>query len=624
VTLGTTPQSFSWTFSSIVADEHGEVTFQMGGGGSATICVDDVSLTGGEPNGGYHPDTGPPVRVNQVGYLPRGPKQATVVTDATDPLAWRLRDAKGKVVASGRTVPHGPDTNSGDAVQLADFSRYSRSGDGYTLAVDLPAGEQVSYPFRIADDLYGGLRHDALEFFYQQRSGIAIDAKFVGPTYARAAGHVDVAPNQGDGNVTCLGGCDYSLDVRGGWYDAGDQGKYVVNGGIATWTLLDAFERAPGAFRDGAQAIPENHNRVPDILDESRWELNFLLAMQVPDGQPLAGMAHQKVHDDNWTGLPTMPWLDAQPRHLHPPSTTATLNLAATAAQCARIWRAYDRAFAGRCLTAAEKAWAAASAHPDLLPPGSDGNGGGAYDDSRATDEFFWAAAELYTTTGKAVYRDALTSSPFFGHAFDGDGFTWQSVAGLGAITLATVQNRLPAPALRTVRDDIVATAGADLAALRGQGYPNPYQPTTGGYSWGSNSFTLNDAITLGVAYDLTHQAKYRDGVLSSLDYVLGRNALNVSYVTDYGTVTTQNEHHRFWANELDPTLPHPPAGTMAGGPNSGLQDPVAAAKLQGCAPAKCYIDDIGSYSTNEEAINWNAPLVWASAFADEQARPCD
>ena len=132
------------------------------------------------------------------------------------------------------------------------------------------------------------------------------------------------------------------LDVSGGWYDAGDHGKYVVNGGISTWELLSTYERARHArtgqtdkLGDGTLAIPESGNKVPDILDEARWELEFLLKMQVPDGKPLAGMAHHKMHDEQWTGLPLLPSDDPQKRELHPPSTAATLNLAATAAQAA-------------------------------------------------------------------------------------------------------------------------------------------------------------------------------------------------------------------------------------------------------------------------------------------------
>src|SRR5205823_12710496 len=153
--------------------------------------------------------------------------------------------------------------------------------------------------------------------------------------WARAAGHPDNA-------VSCASGCTYTLDVSKGWYDAGDHGKYVVNGGIALFTLLDLYERTnilgttATELGDGTLDIPEGANGTSDLLDETRWELEFVLGMQVPDGSPLAGMAHHKIHDDDWTPLPTAPASDTTPRHLHPPSTAATLNFAAVTAPCAR------------------------------------------------------------------------------------------------------------------------------------------------------------------------------------------------------------------------------------------------------------------------------------------------
>src|SRR5690606_25376540 len=157
--------------------------------------------------------------------------------------------------------------------------------------------------------------------------------------YGRPAGHVGVEPNQGDISVPRQPGvCDYFLNVSGGWYDAGDHGKYVVNGGSSAHPLMSLYERGKAAFAGGPLHITETGNGVPDVLDEARWEQEFLLSMQVPDGKPLAGMAHHKIHDREWTGLPLLPHLDPQPRELHPPSTAATLNLAATAAQAARVF----------------------------------------------------------------------------------------------------------------------------------------------------------------------------------------------------------------------------------------------------------------------------------------------
>jgi endoglucanase len=125
--------------------------------------------------------------------------------------------------------------------------------------------------------------------------------------------------------------------------------------------------------------------------------------------------------------------------------------------------------------------------------------------------------------------------------------------------------------------------------------------------------------VVIASAYDITGRARYRDGVLTGLDYLFGRNALNQSYVTGYGEVNSHNQHSRWYAHQLDPALPNPPRGSLAGGPNSSIQDPVAQAKLAGCVAQFCYIDDIQSWSTNELTINWNAPLAWIASFVADQ-----
>jgi endoglucanase len=165
----------------------------------------------------------------------------------------------------------------------------------------------------------------------------------------------------------------------------------------------------------------------------------------------------------------------------------------------------------------------------------------------------------------------------------------------------------------------VVRGAEKYLAVQKAQAYGVPYAPAGNMWDWGSNSIILNNMVVLAGAYSLTGNPKYRNAVLTGVDYVLGRNALNQSYVTGYGEASSQNEHSRWYAHELDPALPHPPNGTLAGGANSSIQDPYAQSKLTGCVAQFCYIDDIQSWSTNEEAINWNAALAWISAFVADQ-----
>ncbi|MCX8281922.1 glycoside hydrolase family 9 protein [Phyllobacterium sp. 0TCS1.6C] len=577
-----------------------------------------------------------PVRVNQAGYLPQGPKGATIISDAQEPLDFRLLDAAGSTVYRGRTVPAGPHPSSGLKTHGADFSAFHGAGDGYRLAV---AGNE-SVPFPIGNSLYERLSIDAQSWFYLARSGTGIRADIVGEAYARPAGHVGIAPNRGDRQVPCLDRdeaaklypdldwhCDYRLDVEGGWYDAGDQGKYVVNGGIAVAQLMDIVERAelyandPAAITaDGRLRIPEHGNNIPDLLDEARWELEFLLKMVVPDGEPLAGMVHHKVHDTQWTGPPMLPHLDPKARALYAPSTAATLNLAAAAAQGARLFQRHDPAFAAILRKAAEKAWAAARRHPAIYAPSVYFEGGGNYGDGDVSDEFYWAAAELYLATGGASYLAALRQSPHWaGDVFDRGGhgaFDWAGTAGLARLHLALYgKRRLPAGDHADIRQSVIAAADRLLALQETEPFGQPYRPDNGQYDWGSNHLILQNMIVVSAAYDLTRKPIYLQGVRRGMDYLLGRNPMNLSYVTGYGTFYAKNQHSRWFAHQVEPSLPHPPPGSLAGGPNSSLVDEIARERLNGCVAQLCYVDDINAFGSNEITINWNAPLAYIASF---------
>ena len=535
-----------------------------------------------------------PVHMNQLGFPPGAPQRAIVADPSATPLPWRLLDASGKVRESGLTSVFGDDPQSGEHVHRIDAS--APAGIGYRMEV---AG-RTSRPFAVAPGLYDRLRGDALNYFYQTRAGIPIEARFAGGAqWARPAGH----PAE---RAACLSGrdmqgsdwpaCDIVRDVAGGWYDAGDQGKYVVNGGIAVWTLLNLYERQQAlgrtaAFGDRTGRVPETGNGVDDLLDEARWELEFFLKMQVPDGTRVrvpvgakrsapglafteteaGGMAWHKVGDAHWTALPTPPHLDREPRILFPPTTGATLNLAATAAQCGRIWRSIDPAFAARCLAAAERAFAAAKRNPQVYAIAAF-TGSGGYGDPDLSDEFYWAAAELFVTTGKAEYRAAVEASAWFRVAVAPE-FGWPKTATPGTISLALVPSLLPAAEKARLRRSLAFAADAFLTDEARTGYHIPYAPA--GWPWGSTSSILNRAIVLGLAADFTGEARYRTGVVDAMDFILGRNPLDRSFVTGTGARPMENPHHRFWTRQLDPRQPGPPPGVVSGGPNStAMGDP--------------------------------------------------
>lgn len=627
VELHTKPRTFVAELTMSEPDDAAaELTFLAGGDLAAAapfrICIGDVALES-RPFERFieaAPNELPRVRANQLGYLPQAGKRATWVSDASETQTWELLNATGARVATGRTRVHGLDAASGESVHVIDFSMFQAEGVGYRLRV----GADTSRTFDIRTDVYDQLRYAALAFFFHQRSGIELAMPFAGDArWARPPGHL------ADHALRC--GTAASCDVSGGWYDAGNYVKSVVNAGIAVWTLLHQYERAvraatTAAIGDGRLSIPEAENGVPDLLDEIRWELEFLLEMQVPPGEALSGAVHHAVASQAKTALGRAPHEDAQPRVLQAPSTAATLNLAAVAALAARVYSPIDSAFSARCLEAAQRAFEAAERRPTRYVPAAEAPNESVYADGDVRDEWYWAAAELWITTGHAKYRERLqpwAAQPIVpttlvrgaGDTGQNGVFTWQNVAAAGAMSLALAPDWLP-DERSWARREIARAADALLAVRAREGYSVPFAPGAGpNYPSGSNAFVLNNAIALAFAYEFTHDRKYLDGVVSAMDYLLGNNALDRSYITGFGARPVEHPHHAFFARVT------PPPGIATGGANSAADDPIArGAGVSGRPPQRCFFDHVESYSTNQVSISWNASLAWIAAFLADTA----
>ena len=576
------------------------------------------------------------ILTNQVGYFIGRAKKATFLCSEKDGMKFEVKDSSGKSVYSGTSEYFGYDDDSDDTVHTIDFTDFDESGTYY---IETENGAK-SREFSIGDNsAYSSMLYDALNYFYQNRSGIEIESQYItsGDTEAlsRAAGHnPDNAEIEQTWGYT---GSSGSLDVTGGWYDAGDHGKYVVNGGLSLWLMQNQYEIAKkygyeDVYADGTMSIPENSNGNPDLLDEARWQMEWMFKMIVEDGE-YQNMVYHKAHDEKWTALGIAPADDEMKRIIKPPTTAATLNFAACAAQSARLWKGIDDDFSEQCLEAAEKCYAAALEHPEMYAPLDESIGGGAYGDDNVTDEFYWAACELYVTTGDSKYYDDAKKSDFFlevptslsgGESVDTVGsFDWGHTAALGTFSIAL--NSDDDEDVSKSVESITSASDYYIDLENSQGYGLPYGQSTlsyndssTGYIWGSNSFVTDNSIVMAYAYLLGNDDKYIDGVISGVDYILGRNAEDYSYVTGYGTHAIENPHHRFWANEIDELFPKAPCGVMSGGPNSGMQDPWVKGsgwKKGEIAPQKCYMDNIEAWSVNECTINWNASLAWLISF---------
>ena len=639
----------SLTFTANQSLDVAEWAFHLGGDGQYTngdcfpagtvITFDNMSLIDMTSDENDYVHEEPWVRsgilTNQLGYLTETSKKATLLSDSKSPVKFSLLDESGKSVYDGKSTVIGYDEDSGDNVHVLDFSDYKKEGT-YSLKAD----DCTSRKFKIgiAKD-YSALLYDSLNYFYQNRSGIEIKSEYItsGDTkaLARKAGHAsDVAQIMSDFNGTKSG---KTQDVTGGWYDAGDHGKYVVNGGISLWLMQNQYEMAlytgsESAYADKTMNIPENNNGYPDLLDEARYEMEWMLKMIVLDG-PYKDMVYHKVHDIKWTGLGLAPADDDQERIIMPPTTAATLNLAACAAQSYRLWKDLDKTYADKCLDAAKAAYKAASANPKMFAPLEESGGGGAYGDDKVVDEFYWAACELYLATGDKQYLNDMKDNDYYlkidtvlkgGESVDGyASFDWGHTATLGNLSL--LLNEPSGVKMEELKANLKDVADDFLKTEDKQGYGQPlkagtisYKDDDKGYIWGSNSLVVDNAIVLAYQYVMSQDEKYYNGVVSALDYILGRNPMDYSYVTGYGTHAVKYPHHRYWSNLIDSAFPLAPSGVMSGGPNSGMEDPWVRGsgwKKGTIAPAKCFLDHIEAWSVNECTINWNAPLAYAVGF---------
>ena len=531
------------------------------------------------------------IAVNQIGYPARAAK-AACFTKAGE---FRVVDAAtGETVFAGRTGEPVPDSNSGVSVAHGDFTNLTRPGR-YRIEMDGESSAAFAVSERPYDDLHRGL----LKAFYYFRCGMDLAPEFAGP-WAHRACHARPAIVYGDPGRR--------IDGRGGWHDAGDYGKYTVPAAKAVADLLLAHECYPGAFRRPLP-IPETDGRMPDVLHECRYELDFLFKMQ--DGQ--TGGVHHKLTTLRFPPLNRKAEEDDGDLYVMPISPTATADFAAVMALASRAFRPFDPAYADRCLTAARRAWEWLERNPDA--PGYRNPPDvltGEYGDLRGDrDERYWAAAELYRATGEETYREAFRR--LMRDDFDKFALGWADMGGYGTIAwLLNGRDKGGADLYDELLDGLRARADRIAALAAADGYRVSLKRHE--YVWGSNMLVMNNAMLLLIADRLIGNAAWRAAALDQIHYLTGRNVLGISFVTGYGERACRNPHYRPGVAD---GIGDPVPGFVSGGPNARLQDPCMRLRLQGKPPAQCYIDHQDSYAGNEVTIYWNSPAVFAvSAFA--------
>lgn len=517
------------------------------------------------------------IMVNQIGYYCDLPKTVTLVSPFQLD-SFFVRDNNKAIVFRGALKKVG--TN-----YIGDFTVLEKAG---TYHVWIPAlGRSCS--FEIGNNIYADALRASLKAFYYQRSSIPIEEKYAGK-WNRKAGHPDTSLLMH--NSTGKSG---KYSSPGGWYDAGDYGKYIVNGGISVNTLMLLYEACPDIIDDKTLNIPETGNGKSDLLDEIKFELDWFKTMQDSDGGAFFKIGPMKFPDF------IMPDKDTAQRYVIGKSTSSTLNLAAVMAQAGRVFRSYDNAYAEDCIERAKRAWKWAEDNPSVPYPYV-GGGTGLYDDGGFGDEKLWAATELWVTTGDAIYGDYCL--PLFGtntYPFS----TWRDVENQHLFPIMFKKEKYA-----TDFDSKVKGFKDYIRSVKMYQFSDDFNILKWATFWGSNSCRLNTIISLLACYSWTSDTFYINSAARAIDYIFGRNEYSKCFVTGFGYNPPRFPHHRIsGADGIDDPIP----GFVVGGPNDQHNDDDVVSYPTGIH----YLDDQESYASNEVAINWNAPLVFVLGYLE-------
>jgi endoglucanase len=457
------------------------------------------------------------IKLDNFGYRPSDGKIA-IFTSNPGPTV-QVRTAGGAPVFTvptdgGSIISRGLDPASGDQVWWVDFSPFAATG---TYHLHSPSLGAESYTFAVQTHVYNEAVRAALKSFYYQRCGTPKAAEHAGAwadagvchaadaTTGPAVGHTDRGPK----------------DLRGGWHDAGDYNKYVWSAtGTAVLYLLRAYEDNPGFFADGDMNIPESGNGIPDVLDEVRWELDWLMRMRLPDGSVLS-RTHAAGFD--WNSPPSA---DATLRYYENPTLESGAILAGTCALASRVYQG-----AGQTAYAATLRSAALSTWSWLQPQGN-------------SPEKAWAAAEVFrmdpsvASAGAYVagYHPSSWSNVFLNVvAFDTQ----------AALTYVQTPTGTSGLVVTNMRANIANQVNYIFAS--DDHYRNGMPSWS--YYWGSNAIRagygafLMTAARLGLTGSHT-AAECRAHALEFLHFFHGQNTLSMVYLTN---MAAQGGEHSSW-----------------------------------------------------------------------------
>ena len=557
---------------------NGRVSFEMGGGtvpANAVVTINGTRILGQDDNAA--------VRANQIGYVSSDQKRCTFIYKCGDLFDVVNADTK-EIVFCGPIVYGRDNADTGEYDYYGDFSSFNVPGTYYIRSQN----GLVSHTFVIERDPFTELRNESLKMLSYQRCGTALGE------WAGALAHAECHNRPANLVYT-----DSLFDFTGGWHDAGDYGRYVKTGAKAVNDLMLAYMTAPALFTDDTGG-PDSGNGIPDILDEARYEMEWLLKMQDDGGCVYSKVVTQSFPDDR-----VAPENDDGMLYVIAGDTVSTADAGGSYAIAAIVFRDTDPDFADQCLEAAKKAHKYLMKHPDVTYSMNPMDfSAGQYLDSDDKDARFTMEMGLYAATGDTDY---LEDAKDLYEEEDSDvvnSVTWDKNGVYGAYLFLACSNgeKDDSDFYETIIDHLRTIADNTCGMADG----NSYNTANGLYAWGSNSTTANFGIVLAMTYDFTGEQRYLQTAVEQLNYLLGKNSLDMCFVSGFGTNSPKDQHNRLALSKG--TLMK---GAMSGGPDASREDSITQSLPQDLPVAKIYADDNRSYSTNEIAIYYNSALLY-------------
>lgn len=552
-------------------------------------------------------------RINQVGYLQNENKVAVAFSKVPLTQKVYLVDAqtdKTVLTPKIRAVTNG-NWGTFDYYYELDFSKIQKVGNYY-----LKSGDDKSTIFPIGTKLYAGIPDLLLRFMRQQRCGYNPE--------------LDVYCHQKDGYSFYGPMKDTTfVDVSGGWHDAGDQLKYLITSSYATAHMLKTYELYPNKFEDKVDALGKpGANGIPDILDEAKWGLDWLLKVhpdpkslvhQIADDRDHAGykMPDNDNSDYGWGANSYRPayFATGEPQGLGKfmSSATGVSNLAGRCAAAfalgAKLWK-YDAEFAARCAEAAKTVYALGKEKPGYQQ-GNSVKAPYRYNESTWYDDMEWGAAELYRLTGDKSYLDDAKEFALKSNTEDSwtvkdttDHYRLYPFLNFGHFVLHELVDKDFQKKLESYYEE-------GIRYTLNRANRNPFKVGVP-FLWCSNNFLSSLAGQLILFEKMTGSKKYNEYLLLQRDWLLGRNPWGTSM---YSGIPENGEFPREVHTSLYALKKLEVPGGLVDGPvyasiynnliGIHLLHPDEFAEFQNNHVV--YHDDLGDYSTNEPTMDGTA-----------------